>query len=76
MSSVEEASRQGRRAMLEALRDDIARRFDRGVSDRDAAALSRRLLAISEELDGVVATEGVDEIAEAAATPDAPWPAP
>lgn len=75
MSSVEHAAQQGRRAMLEALRDDIARRFDRGVSDRDAAALSRRLLAISEELDGVIAVEEVDEIGEAAATPDAPWPA-
>uniref|UniRef100_A0AAU8B0G6 Uncharacterized protein n=1 Tax=Dulem virus 32 TaxID=3145750 RepID=A0AAU8B0G6_9CAUD len=74
MSGIEAAAKKGRRELLEALRDDIARRFDAGIPDREAASLSLRLLAISEELDGVIATEGADEIAEAAATPDAPWP--
>lgn len=72
---VREAAKQGRRELLEALRDNIANQIDAGVSPRDLASLSRRLLDISAELDGVIAAEEGDGIAEAAATPDEAWPA-
>ena len=55
--NVAEAAEMGRRELLEALRDEIARQIDEGVAARDLASLSRRLLEISEELDGVVAEE-------------------
>lgn len=72
---VREAAKQGRRELLEALRDNIASQIDAGVPARDLASLSRRLLDISAELDGVIAAEEGDGIAEAAATPDEAWPA-
>lgn len=72
---VREAAKQGRRELLEALRDNIAGQIDAGVPARDLASLSRRLLDISAELDGVIAAEEGDGIAEAAATPDEEWPA-
>ena len=72
---VREAAKQGRRELLEALRDNIANQIDAGVSPRDLASLSRRLLDISAELDGVIAAEEGDGIAGAAATPDEAWPA-
>jgi len=72
---VREAAKQGRRELLEALRDNIAGQIDAGVPARDLASLSRRLLDISAELDGVIAAEEGDGIAEAAATPDEAWPA-
>ena len=72
---VREAAKQGRRELLEALRDNIADQIDAGVPARDLASLSRRLLDISAELDGVIAAEEGDGIAEAAATPDEAWPA-
>lgn len=74
MVNVAEAAEMGRRELLEALRDEIARQIDEGVAARDLASLSRRLLEISEELDGVVAEEDGDDIGDAAATPDEPWP--
>lgn len=72
---VREAAKQGRRELLEALRDNIAGQIDAGVSPRDLASLSRRLLDISAELDGVIAAEEGDGISEAASTPDEEWPA-
>lgn len=72
--SVQSAALEGRRALLEALRDSICEAIDNGVPARDLASLSRRLLEISAELDGVVAAEEGDGIAEAAATPDEDWP--
>lgn len=72
---VEDAARVGRRELLEALRDSIARQIDDGVAARDLASLSRRLLEISLELDGVVAGEDGDDIGDAASVPDDPWPA-
>lgn len=71
--SVSEAAAKGRRELLEALRDAISAQIDAGVPARDLASLSRRLLEISEELDGVVAQEEGDRIGQAAETPDAKW---
>ncbi len=71
--NVEKAAKQGRRDLLEALRDTISRQIDDGVSARDLASLSIRLLDISEELDGVIAAEDGDRIAEASNLPDANW---
>ena len=74
--SVAAAARQGRRALLEALRDSIATSVDDGVPARELASLSRRLMEITKELDEVVAEEEGDDIGEAASTPDDQWPAP
>lgn len=73
--SVLNAAHEGRRELLEALRDNISRAIDDGVAARDLASLSRRLLEIDRELEGVIADEDGDRIGEAASTPDAPWPA-
>lgn len=70
---MKEAASKGRRELLEALRDTISAQIDAGVPARDLASLSRRLLEISEELDGVVAREEGDRIGQAAETPDAKW---
>ena len=48
-------------------------RSPRGVAARDLASLSRRLLEISKELDGIEASEDGDEVTEAASTPDEPY---
>lgn len=61
----------GRRELLEALRDKIADAIDGGVSGRDLAALSRRLVDISEQLELV--DSAADGIAVAALTPDVEW---
>ena len=74
--SVTAAAQQGRRALLEALRDSIASSIDDGVPARELASLSRRLMEITKELDEVVAEEEGDDIGEAASIPDDPWPAP
>ena len=74
--SVTAAAQQGRRALLEALRDSIASSIDVGVPARELASLSRRLMEITKELDEVVAEEEGDDIGEAASIPDDPWPAP
>ena len=73
--SVLNAAHEGRRELLEALRDSISRAIDDGVPARDLASLSRRLLEIDRELEGVIADEDGDQIGEAASAPDAPWPA-
>lgn len=72
--SVLAAATQGRRELLEALRDKIAAEIDGGVPARDLAALSLRLMTISEELDGVKAVEDGDDVSDAAETPDEEWP--
>ena len=59
-----------RRALLVALRDNIAREIDGGVAARDLASLSLRLMAITEELEGLGGPEEEDDVADAAATPD------
>lgn len=72
--SVYQAAQAGRRSLLIALRDEIASQIDDGVPPRDLASLSRRLIEIDHEIDAVLAQEDGDDIGEAAATPDAPWP--
>lgn len=67
------AASEGRRQLLEALRDTIAAQIDVGVPARDLASLSRRLLEISAELDGVIAEQDGDDISEATETPDEPF---
>lgn len=71
--NVSDAARSGRRDLLEALRDKIAQEIDSGVPARDLSSLSRRLLEIEHELDGVLAEEEGDDIGEAASTPDEEW---
>lgn len=75
MGTVSSAANTSRRKLLEALRDTIAGEIDAGVPARDLASLSLRLLAISEELEGVAAAEDGDDVGNAADTPDEEWPA-
>ena len=70
---VVQAVSEGRRQTLEALRNHIAERIDAGVPARDLASLSKRLMDISAELDGVIAAEDGDDIGEAASTSDETW---
>lgn len=72
-STVHAAAGVSRRALLVALRDRIAADIDAGVAARDLASLSRRLLEITKELDGIEAAEDGDDVTEAAETPDEPW---
>lgn len=56
MSKLTEAVKTGdRRSMLEALRDTIAETIDGTESGRDIAALSKRLLEVSAELEAIPA---------------------
>jgi hypothetical protein len=62
------------RELLLALREKIAREIAGGdVHPRDLAALSRRLIEISEQIRNM--ETGEDDIAHAAATPDEAWSA-
>lgn len=73
--SISDAAGSGSRiAVLRALRTYIARQLDEGVPPRDLASLSLRLVKITEELEKLEA-DGEDEVADAADTPDEPWPA-
>lgn len=69
-ASVKSAAAGSYRDLLVALRDNIAGQIDAGIQARDLAALSRRLLEISKELEGLDAAEKGDDIGEAADTPD------
>lgn len=71
--SVKSAAAGTYRDLLVALRDNIAGQIDEGIQARDLAALSRRLLEISKELEAMDAAEGEDDIGEAAVTPDEEW---
>lgn len=63
-----------RRELLVALRARIAADIDNpNTPSRDLAALSRRLLEIAKELEMLAAQDKVDDIGEAAATPDQEW---
>jgi hypothetical protein len=65
-----------RRDLLVALRSRIAADIDNpNTPARDLAALSRRLLEIAKELEAMDAADKVDDIGEAAATPDQEWAA-
>lgn len=72
-TSVKSAAAGTYRDLLVALRDNIAGQIDEGIQARDLAALSRRLLEISKELEAMEAAEGDDDIGEAAVTPDEAW---
>lgn len=61
------------RDLLVALRDNIAGQIDEGIQARDLAALSRRLLEISKEIEAIDAADNGDDIGEAAVTPDEEW---
>lgn len=66
-----EAIPQGERAMLVALRANIAARLDEGVSDRDLASLSKRLMDLEREIKAL--DEEVEgDVAEAARAEDEP----
>lgn len=65
-----------RRDLLVALRTRIAAAIDdTKTPPRDLAALSRRLLETARELEALDAETKVDDIGEAAATPDEAWTA-
>lgn len=71
--SVTAAAGGSRVELLRALRDKIACDIDEGVPARDLASLSKRLLDISKELEGLESQE--DPVSDAAGTPDEAWPA-
>jgi hypothetical protein len=65
-----------RRDLLVALRARIAADIDNpNTPPRDLAALSRRLLEIAKEIEALDAETKVDDIGEAAGTPDEKWAA-
>ncbi|QIG57672.1 terminase small subunit [Arthrobacter phage Shoya] len=72
-ASVKSAAAGSYRDLLVALRDNIAGQIDEGIQARDLAALSRRLLEISKEIEGIDAADKGDDIGEAAVTPDEEW---
>jgi len=75
--SVKDAAESGdQRQLLIATRDRIATAVDSPATPpRDLAALTRRLLDIAKELAALDAAERQDAVGDAAATPDAAWPA-
>jgi hypothetical protein len=75
--SVKDAAASGnQRQLLIATRDRIATAVDSPATPpRDLAALTRRLLDIAKELAALDAAENSDDVGDAAATPDASWPA-
>jgi len=74
--SLQSAARKGRRELLVALRDHISADIDAGVAARDLAALSRRLMEISRDLEALDAARSTDdEVTQAADEPDEEWPA-
>jgi len=68
---VETAASEGRRELLEALRNRIATELDSDCPARDLASLSKRLVDIAEQLESL--SDVADVIALAAATPDSRW---
>lgn len=61
------------RATLVALRTRLARTIqDPQTPPRDLAALTRRLMEITREIEGIDAADAEDDLAIAIATPDAP----
>jgi hypothetical protein len=62
------------RDLLVALRTRIAADIDnQNTPPRDLAALSLRLMAIAREIEAIDAEARLDDIGEAAATPDEAW---
>lgn len=75
--TVKEAAESGsHRDLLVAMRERIARTVsDPECPPRDLAALTRRLQDIAKEIEAIDAETKVDDIGEAAATPDETWTA-
>ncbi len=74
--TVSQAASTGTRLdLLCAMRDLIAADLDGGVPARDLASLTKRLLEITKEIEAINAASTGDRVGQAAATPDATWPA-
>jgi hypothetical protein len=70
---IKEAAESGsERDLLAAVRDKIAVELDNGVSSRDLAALTKRLMEVRREILALDAAEKGDEIGDAVHTPDQP----
>ena len=67
------AIKHGKKEMLEALRENVARTIDEGVPARDLASLTKRLMEIEDELAAVIVEEQGDVIGDATQIPDAPF---
>lgn len=67
MGNLTQAAKSGnRRKLLETLRDELAKSIEMTESGRDIAALTRRLLEVTSELDGLPdESAGPDELDEA-----------
>jgi hypothetical protein len=61
------------RDLLVSMRDLIAKQLDEGVPPRDLASLTKRLLEIRKEIEGVDAAGNRDPVGRAASAPDSPW---
>lgn len=77
VATVKSAADSGvRRDLLVALRTRVAVDIDNpNTPPRDLAALSRRLLEIVKDIEALDAEARMDDIGEAAATPDEEWTA-
>jgi hypothetical protein len=72
--NIKEAAESGsRRDLLVSMRDLIAKELHNGVLARDMAALTRRLLEITKEIEALDAAEKGDSVGNAADTPDEAW---
>lgn len=60
------ATKGDRRNMLEALRDKIAKSIEQSESGRDIAALSKRLMEVSAEIDTLLPANAPDNPVQAA----------
>jgi hypothetical protein len=73
VGAIGEAAASGKRLnLLVAMRDNIAAEIDRGVPARELASLSRRLMEIAKEIEGLRSEGKADRVSTAAATADAP----
>jgi hypothetical protein len=71
--SISTAATSGSRLdLLVATRDLVAAQLDEGVAPRDLASLSRRLMELAKEIEGLKGAKKNDPVRSAAATPDAP----
>lgn len=76
MADFAEAVAADRRTRLTASRDLLASLIESGsIPPYKVNETIKEMNRIADELDGVIAQEDGDEIGQAAATPDEPWPA-
>ena len=73
MTAIVEAAESGNQVeLLKAMQTRVAKAVDDpSTPARDLAALTRRLLEITREIEALTASEAEDEIGEASRTPDA-----